>query len=149
SENEISIQIQQITPTDVERATDSWTNLLRMVARHEATYPNISRWMNDRVRPAIATGNRQALLATFHGVPVAAAVAKLGPRAKICHLSVDDSYQNCHLGELLFTAMSLRASYSSKSLYFTLPSSLWESKRGFFSGFAFQQAVRSGRQYRL
>ncbi|EQD31425.1 hypothetical protein B1A_19948, partial [mine drainage metagenome] len=37
----------------------------------------------------------------------------------------------------------------AKQIHFTLPESLWEEKKAFFSSFAFREAEKSGRQYRL
>ena len=38
---------------------------------------------------------------------------------------------------------------AAKQIHFTLPGSLWEEKKAFFSSFAFRDVEKSGRQYRL
>jgi len=79
---------------------------------------------------------------------VAVGIAKLGVRTKFCHVSVAREFEEKNLGELIFTSFASRAR-CAKSIYFTLPESLWERKRDFFRSFSFEYACRADRQYRL
>jgi predicted transcriptional regulator len=80
--------------------------------------------------------------------PIAAAILKLGEKAKFCHLRIRHDFQDLDLGQLFFTQMTLETRHIAKEIHFTLPESLWEAKASFFQSFGFLRPAKSNRQYR-
>ncbi|MBU1702407.1 MAG: hypothetical protein KJ970_03690 [Candidatus Eisenbacteria bacterium] len=54
-----------------------------------------------------------------------------------------------HLGELLFSLMTMDVRNTARSVHFTLPESVWEQEREFFASFGFSKVEKAGLQYRL
>jgi predicted transcriptional regulator len=111
-------------------------------------YPGIDHWFRNKVMPGLKTGERIAYLGLDNDRPVASAVLKNGADAKFCHLHIDPSARDIHLGEIFFSMMAMDAKRHARNIHFTLPESLWETEKGFFQSFGFLDAVRAGRQYR-
>jgi predicted transcriptional regulator len=132
---------------DVRSATDDLKHFERLVLESEPMYPGIRRWLHNRVLGQLNTGRRVALLAYESNRPVASAVLKMGHFGKFCHLRVTRMYQDVRLGELFFALMALGCR-KAQEIHFTLPESLWEEKRHFFTTFGFEKVELSLRQYR-
>lgn len=141
--------IARITAEDAKRQTDLWQDLRRLVGSCESMYPRIDRWINDKVRLGIQGGQRSGFIGYHKGIPVVSSVVKHGTHAKFCHLKVDDRFQGSNIGEFVFALMAMEVRGNAKHVHFTLPENLWQEKRAFFSSFAFRDAEKSGKQYRL
>jgi len=133
---------------DVLKMTEKISTLSMQVSKHEGFYPNINDWLKKRVLPGIKNQTRVAYLGLNNGKPVASAILKLSSDAKICHLCIDHSQQNRHLGDLFFSMMALDAKRKASRIHFTLPERLWLEKREFFKSFGFCEARKTRRQYR-
>lgn len=102
-----SVTIVEITSSDARTRSDKLKLLGDLILRSEPMYPGIDRWFKSKVVPGLASGERTALIAEVDGSPVASAVVKRGHRSKFCHLRIDESEQDRHLGELLFSLMAM------------------------------------------
>lgn len=145
---EYNLEIHRITDSDVRLETDLLKIFKSSILRHEEMYPNISQWFGNNVLKGIMNRERVAYLGMINAEPLATAIVKLGKSAKICHLHLDKSIQDFHIGELFFTMMVIDVKHVAKELYFTLPASLWQEKQTFFQSFGFDEVVRSPDQYR-
>ena len=76
-------------------------------------------------------------------------MVKRGEHAKFCHLKIKEDLQDNHLGEAFFSLMGVETRGIAKDVHFTLPESIWENKKEFFSSFGFVNAVKVGHQYRM
>jgi predicted transcriptional regulator len=143
-----TFRIVKLDQADAQRDSDELKTLLNLVSASEDMYPDINRWLREKVVPGLRSSERIAWVAYEGEDPIAAAVLKLGRDAKFCHLNIKRDFQDLDLGQLFFTQMALEARHDSKDIHFTLPESLWESKRRFFQSFGFAKASKSSRQYR-
>lgn len=143
------ISISWVTAEDAELQTDLWRDLQNLVVECEEMYPKIDRWIGKTVRAGIQSGQRSGFVAYHKGVPVVSSVIKQGLNAKFCHLKVKKGLWGSNVGEFFFALMAMEVRASAQRIHFTLPESLWEEKKAFFSSFAFRDVEKSGRQYRL
>lgn len=143
-----NFRIARLGEADARTCSDDLKALTNMIASSEDMYPNIRRWISEKVVPGLKSCQRAAWVAYEGNNAIAAAVLKLGPSAKFCHLRVENDFQDMDLGQLFFTQMTLETQYLAKEIHFTLPESLWHSKMKFFESFGFKCASRSIRQYR-
>ncbi len=112
-------------------------------------YPGIERWVGDKVFPGLRSSERVAFVGYLDEKPVVSAVVKRGSTGKFCHLRIHEELQNAHLGDVFFALMANEVRDLAKSIYFTLPESLWESKKEFFRSFHFLERTKAANQYRL
>ena len=143
------ITISRVTAEDAKMRTDLWLDLQSLVGECEAMYPKIDQWVGKTVRAGIQSGQRSGFVAYHNGIPVVSSIVKRGPNAKFCHLKVKESLWGSNVGEFFFALMVMEVRAEAQQIHFTLPESLWEEKKAFFSSFAFREVEKSGRQYRL
>jgi predicted transcriptional regulator len=144
-----NFRIVRLTGEDAVRSTDSLKLLDELLATNEEMYPAIKRWFRDKVIPGLRDGSRVAYVGFENDLPILTAVVKRGERAKFCHLRIASEFQDLHLGEAFFAIMALEVRNTAKEIHFTLPESLWEKQRAFFTGFGFDRVSRAAKQYRL
>lgn len=145
---ESNLKIIRLTKDDILDRTDKVGLLSDQISKHEILYPNIEKWLEEKILPGIKKEKRVAYVGLNNEKPVVSAVLKLGINPKICHLHIDNEIQNQSLGDLFFSMMALDCKRRAKEIYFTLPESLWVDKKAFFKSFGFHEAVKSNRQYR-
>ncbi len=143
-----NFRVVRLEEADVRYHSDELKTLTSLIETSEEMYPNIRRWIQDKVVPGLRSSQRVAWVAYENEKPVATAVLKRGTRAKFCHVRVESGFQDLDLGQLFFTQMTLETRHLAKEIHFTLPESLWVSKKKFFESFGFAQAAKSERQYR-
>lgn len=143
-----NFRIVRLGKSDALEWTDDMNVLKTLISANEVMYPAIGRWFKEKVVPGLGAGQRIAWVAYEGEKAIASAVLKLGRRAKFCHLRIDQNFQDLALGQMFFSQMTAEARHDAKEIHFTLPESLWSSKRGFFESFGFTDAVKSRRQYR-
>jgi predicted transcriptional regulator len=144
-----AFRVIRLTGEDATRTTDSLRLLDELLSSNEEMYPNIKRWFHDKVIQGLRDGSRVAYIGFEGEFPVLTAVVKRGQNAKFCHLKIASEFRDIHLGEVFFTVMALEVRNTAKDIHFTLPESLWQQRREFFSGFGFQDAIRARKQYRM
>ena len=143
-----SFRVVRLGEADARACSDELKTLTNMIRSSDDMYPNIGRWINEKVVPGLRTSERAAWVAYEGDKAIAAAVLKLGQSAKFCHLRIERDFQDMDLGQLFFTQMTLETRHLAKEIHFTLPESLWQSKMKFFKSFGFKCATKSIRQYR-
>lgn len=141
-------RISEIGAEDARRETDDFRTLKSLIVDSGDMYPSIGRWFENKVRPGLKASERVAYVAYEGGDAIASAVLKLGARSKFCHLRIHQDFQDLDLGQMFFTQMTLEARHHAKEIHFTLPESLWCSKRHFFELFGFKAPTEARRQYR-
>jgi predicted transcriptional regulator len=112
-------------------------------------YPKIDQWIGGKVRSGIQERRRSGFVGYHKGIPAVSAVVKHGNHAKFCHLKVDERFRGSNIGEFVFALMAIEVRRHAQHIHFTLPENLWQEKKEFFSSFAFRDAKKSGKQYRL
>ena len=140
--------IFKISSSDIENNTDNWHTFANLVLENEESYPNINQWLADKVIPGLIHDERLALIGFYEELPIATAILKKGYDTKLCHLKINDNFQDKHLGQLFFSIMAAEVKDIANELHFTLPESLWATKKGFFESFGFNNAIKSITQYR-
>lgn len=143
------LKIVKLNSVDVIRNTDHLTSFKNLVLSNENMYPSIDKWFNNKVLPGLKTSERVGYIGYLNELPVISAVLKKGKQAKFCHLKIDKSLQDDNLGEAFFALMTLEARQEAQEIHFTLPESLWDSKKEFFQSFGFKDVIKSKIQYRL
>jgi predicted transcriptional regulator len=143
-----TFRIVRLGKEDARRSSDELKTLTNLVVASEDMYPNIDRWIREKVVPGLSSSERSAWVAYEGEEPIAAAILKRGAEAKFCHLKIKRDFQDMDLGQLFFTQMTLETRHMAKEIHFTLPESLWETRASFFQSFGFKQAERSSKQYR-
>lgn len=143
-----NFRVVRLGETDARGCSDELKTLTNMIGANEDMYPNIRRWIREKVVPGLKSSERAAWVAYEGDKAIAAAVLKLGENAKFCHLRIENDFQDMDLGQLFFTQMTLETRHLAKEIHFTLPESLWQSKMKFFESFGFKRAAKSIRQYR-
>lgn len=143
-----NFRVVRLGEADARTQSDNLKTLTTLVESSEDMYPNIRRWITDKVIPGLRSTERLAWLAYENEIPIATAVLKRGAKAKFCHVRVRADFQDLDLGQLFFTQMTLETRQFAKEIHFSLPESLWESKTKFFESFGFAQAAKAERQYR-
>lgn len=144
-----NIRVVRITALDVERMSDNMKMFHGLIQAHEEMYPGIDIWLKKKVLPGMKDGERVAYIGIENDRPAVSCVLKRGELSKFCHLHIADGFQSLNLGEVFFSIMALEIRSEAKQVYFTLPESLWNSKREFFLSFGFEQAEKANVQYRL
>ena len=141
--------IVRVTGDDAHRETDQWQHLRDLILNSESMYPKIGKWLGSKVRTGLRSKARSAFVGYHNGVPAVSCVLKHGPRAKLCHLKVHDRLQKSNIGEFFFALTAMEVASRAKQIHFTLPSSLWDEKKYFFSSFSFRKVEKAEKQYRL
>ena len=129
--------------------SDHSRDFQELILANEPLYPGIRSWLQEKVLPGIASGQRMSYIGYLNERPVVSAVVKRAQESKICHIRIADELQKSHLGDVFFCLMGLDVMHVAKEIHFTLPESLWREKRLFFESFAFHDATKAGTQYRL
>ncbi len=143
-----SLKIVRLNPSDVKLESDNFKLFKKIVSRHENMYPNIEKWLKNKVVPGIKSRERMGYLGFDSEKPIVSAVLKKGRFAKFCHLHIEEKYQNMGIGDIFFSMMALEIRKKTNYVNFTLPESLWMRKRKFFESFGFKNAKKSETQYR-
>jgi len=142
------LKLAYVGKLDIKLKTNNLACFKNMILKHKDLYHDIDKWLETKVLPGIKNGERIAYIGLRNGIPIASAVLKLGNNCKFCHVSIDKEAQNSHFGEIIFSMMTIDANRNADNLYFTLPRSLWETKKQFFQSFGFEDASMSRKQYR-
>lgn len=142
-------RIVRISDADVKRSSDYALDLHRLVLECEERYPQIDRWLTNKVLPQLRTPQREAFVGYQDGEAVVSAVLKRGEKSKFCHLRVTEGLRDSHLGEMFFALMALEVRHIAKEIHFTLSESVWEENGEFFQSFGFMNVEKSETQYRL
>lgn len=143
------LRIVRLTEADSKKETDHIRTFKELILSNEEMYPGIDKWLVNKVLPGIKTLERTAYVGYMGDNPTVSAVVKKGGHSKFCHLKIHDEIQDNNLGEVFFALMALEVRRYAGEIHFTLPSSLWEKKRGFFESFGFYDTTKAGTQYRL
>ena len=143
-----ALNIVRLTSTDAKLRTDMMTAFTTRVAQSEDMYPNIKRWVSEKVIPGLKSNERTAFIGFEHDRPVITAVVKKGEMSKFCHLRIGEGWHDRKLGNAFFCQMAWECR-GAKEVHFTLPESLWERERIFFESFGFEDAMKAQTQYRL
>lgn len=144
-----SLRILRLNEADAKQNSDHLVAFKKLIVSNEHMYPGIDKWLNAKVIPGIKSSERVAYVGYKDDVPMMSAVVKKGKNAKFCHLRINEELRDSHLGEAFFAMMTLDVRHIAKDIHFTLPSSLWEEKKGFFNSFGFKDVVEAGTQYRM
>ncbi len=144
-----SFRVVRLEEGDVKHRTDHFHTLMDLILENEPMYPGIGKWMSGKVIPGLRSAERVAFVGYVGEKPVVSAVVKRGTTAKFCHLRISEEMQNAHLGEVFFALMANEVRDLAKSVYFTLPESLWNTKKEFFQSFHFFERTKAADQYRL
>ena len=144
----IDLKIAKISGEDVDLMTDNLKHFKNILSKHENMYPGIDKWFKNKVMRGILDGERIAYLGFKNNEPCVSAVVKKGRVAKFCHLHIDKELRDNKLGELFFSMMATDVRNIAKSVFFTLPESLWIERTEFFKSFGFKNAIKSKSQYR-
>ena len=144
-----TFRLVRVGASDVRMRSDDFLALRDHILRSEDAYPHIARWFDSKVSNGLLSGERTGFVGLINERPVAAAVLKRGSVSKFCHLKIEESARSRTLGDLFFTLMTLEVRHAAKHVRFTLPESVWESRREFFKAYTFTTAERAGKQYRL
>ncbi len=142
-------RIVRLAEGDARCKSDHLADFRELILTNQGMYPRIEQWYRDKVLPGLRCDERVAFVGYLHEQPVISAVVKKGGDAKFCHLKIAESLQNTHLGELFFSVMALEIRDLARSIYFTLPETLWETKGAFFKSFGFTTVELANEQYRL
>ena len=142
-------KIARVTAEDARRETNQWRHLRELILDSEPMYPKIGKWVGSKVRKGLQSADRSAFVGYHDGIPTVSCVVKHGIRAKICHLKVPDRLQRSNIGEFFFALTAMEVGSQAKQIHFTLPASLWDEKKYFFSSFSFRQVEKADKQYRL
>jgi len=144
-----SLSLERIESSDAKHSSDALRHLVNLLHESEDMYPGIRNWARDKVIPGLRDNSRVAYIGYLNEKPVLSAVVKKGLHAKFCHLKISEKIQGERLGQLLFSLMAFDVRREAKEIHFTLPESLWLSKRDFFNQFAFFDSTPNDIQYRL
>jgi predicted transcriptional regulator len=138
----------RITSSDAKESNCLISDLQESIHCHELMYPGIDLWFKNKVLPGLYSDDRIGYLGYFNGKAIAAGIVKKGSQAKFCHLSIDKEFQNNKFGELFFVMMFFDVFKQAKEIHFSLPESLWETKKKFFNSFGFTEISNIGYKYR-
>lgn len=142
-------KIIRLTEKDAIGQTDHLLSFKELIIANEEMYPNINKWLENKVIPGLKSSERTAFIAYLKDKPIISAVVKKGEHSKFCHLHIDDDLHNNYLGVIFFALMATEVRNHAKEIHFTLPESLWIKKEEFFKSFGFYRFVKAGTQYRL
>lgn len=142
-------RIVRLQEHDANGVSDFMKDFRKLVLRNEPMYPQIGKWLDEKVMPGIISSQRVGYVGYLDEIPVVSAVVKRGESSKFCHLKIREDLQGQHLGEAFFCLMGLDSKFTAKEIHFTLPESVWENEKDFFRSFGFDKAQKAGHQYRL
>ena len=146
---EQSFRVVRLEDGDVKHRTDHFLTLRKLILENEPIYPEIGKWVSEKVLPGLRSSERVAFVGYLGEKPAVSAVVKRGTTAKFCHLRINEELQNANLGEVFFALMANEVRDLAKDVYFTLPESLWSTKKEFFQAFHFFERTKAAEQYRL
>src|SRR5208337_3884986 len=141
-------RIVRLRGTDAVRKSDDLKAFSELVLENAPMYPSIQAWLRSKVLPGLESNQRVAYVGYEGEHPIVSAIVKRGRNAKFCHLRIHEDFQDADLGQIFFTQMSFEIRRIAKEVHFTLPESLWSSKKEFFTSFGFETAAKASRQYR-
>lgn len=142
-------RIVRLREQDARSLSDHLKAFSNLILQNEPMYPGIDKWLKDKVIPELKDSQRVAYVGYVDGMPAASAVVKCGESSKFCHLKIREDLRDKHLGEAFFSLMGLEARGLAQEIHFTLPESVWEREREFFTSFGFNRVAKAGHQYRL
>lgn len=142
------IRIVELKEDAARMRSDHLKALSGFVSTSQPMYPDIERWLAEKVIPGLKSSERIAYVAYENEKPIASAILKLGNRSKFCHVRVHEDFQDRDLGQIFFTLMTLKVRHLAKQIHFTLPESLWCERSEFFRSFGFSGVAKAQRQYR-
>lgn len=142
-------RIARLGVGDAKQHTEQWRDFEKLILSNEVMYPEISRWLRQRVAPRLASSERRAYVAYVGERAVASAVLKRGSASKFCHVKIIDELQEQSVGDLFFALMTLEVAGVAREIHFTLPENVWHTRRQFFESFGFRNVDEAGTQYRL
>lgn len=143
-----SVKIVRLDNFHAKHETDHLVNFKSLILSNEQMYPQIDKWLINKVIPGLKDEERIAYVGYSNEVPIISAVVKKGEVSKFCHLKIHEDYQDNNFGEMFFTLMTMEIRNFAKLIYFTLPENLWESEKLFFNSFGFEKVVKHHDQYR-
>lgn len=142
-------QISRLCSTSSIDQVELIENFRFTILEQQCSYPEIDRWLEDKVMPQLNRPDRIAFLAILDGKPVGAVVFKVSEKIKLCHLSVSEHARRCGIGEVLLGLLVLQLKNEAGKIYFTIPESVWDEQERFFRKFGFECFGEATRQYRL
>lgn len=148
-EDRHDFRVLRVCEYDTRFKTDNFFMLRSKILACEEMYPSIKTWVDNKVIHGLKTGERVGYIGLLGEKPVVSAIVKKGQNSKFCHLKIDAELRDNSLGDIFFALMTLEVRNIATSIHFTLPESLWESKRKFFESFSFDNVVMCSQQYRL
>ena len=132
-----------------QNAAETIRHLRDFLIQIDPSYPGIEKWLGTKVISQLASDSRTAFIVYQNQYPIASGIAKQGEAAKLCNLRIGSDWNERRLGTLLISLLALSTAERAKSMYFTVPESVWVETRPFFEGFGFQVLGPAGKQYRL
>jgi predicted transcriptional regulator len=145
---ERKVEIIKLDTDDVIHQSDNLKIFNNLIVSHEQNYPEIEKWLKNKVLNGIKTGERTAWYGLADGKPIASAVVKHGNKSKFCHLHITSNERDKSLGDVFFSMMAIEIKRQAKDVFFTLPEGLWSEKRDFFESFGFKNPNKYPTQYR-
>lgn len=146
---EQNFRVVRLGEGDVKHRTDHFLTLRNLILENEPMYPEIGKWVSQKVLPGLRSSERVAFVGYLGEKPAVSAVVKRGTTAKFCHLRINQELQNAHLGEVFFALMANEVRDLARDVYFTLPESVWTTKKEFFQAFNFFERTKAAEQYRF
>jgi len=132
-----------------QNAAETIRHLRDFLIQIDPSYPAIEKWLGRKVISQLASDSRTAFIVYQNEYPIASGIAKQGEAAKLCNLRIGSDWNERRLGTLLISLLALSTAELAKSMYFTVPESVWAQTRPFFEGFGFKVLGPAGKQYRL
>jgi predicted transcriptional regulator len=142
------VRVIELGEKDASTENDYIRDLKGLISSSQEMYPGIDRWFKEKVIPGLRSSERIAYVGYENNRPIASAVLKRGTKAKICHLKIDQTFQDLYLGQMFFIQMTAEILHQAEQIHFTLPESLWADRSGFFESFGFIGVTKALRQYR-
>ena len=101
------LNIVKLNPSDVILQSDNLKIFGELIIKHEDMYPDIDKWLKNKVVPGIKSRERTAYLGFDKEKPIVSAVLRKGKYSKFCHLHIEEKYQNMGIGDIFFSMMAL------------------------------------------
>jgi predicted transcriptional regulator len=104
-----NFRIVRLGEADARLSSDRLKTLTDLVGASEDMYPGIHHWLSEKVIPGLRSSQRAAWVAYEGEEPIAAAILKLGEKAKFCHLRIRHDFQDMDLGSAPLKVVRLAA----------------------------------------
>jgi len=134
----VSSQVHDRARRDIEQ----------LLVECEDLYPGIDLWLRSVALPGIDEGSRLGVVAYLNDVVAGGALVKLHNEPKLCSLRVLPDYEGQGIGTSLFAAAATDLVRAGRSMFFTAPESLVESRQVFFERLGFARTSSLGKVYR-